>query len=243
MPYREPITTGQVSLAQRLARPAVLWCASLSLVAHAVLLSSFTSQAQPGTGTRVRSVQQASALQVRMLHAANSTTQVDNEAAVAQASAWTQAEAEATSTASEPEQPQAEAQDPTVASASIDIAPSEVVNEAQVATGAPESGHNDYVPRPQLSVAPIARAPVFIEAPEGDTKAARHVGVLALYIDETGRVDHIEPVEPRMPLMYERAAQEAFKAATFSPGQMDGQTVKSRIRVEVVFDNTLLASR
>lgn len=242
MPHRTRVTTGQPSLAQRLARPAVLWCASLSLVAHAVLLSSFTSQAQPGTGTRVRSVQ-ASALQVRMLHAANSTTQVDNKAAVAQASAWTQAEAEATSTASEPEQPQAEAQDPTVASASIDIAPSEVVNEAQVATGAPESGHNDYVPRPQLSVAPIARAPVFIEAPEGDTKAARHVGVLALYIDETGRVDHIEPVEPRMPLMYERAAQEAFKAATFSPGQMDGQTVKSRIRVEVVFDNTLLASR
>jgi len=241
MPSREPITTGQVSLAQRLARPAVLWCASLSLVAHAVLLSSFTSQAQPGTGTRVRSVQQASALQVRTLHAANSTTQVDNEAAVAQASAWTQAEATPAEPAPEPQPSTALGAADTPAP--VDTAPGEVAHEGQVATGAAASGHNDYVPRPQLSVAPMARAPVFIEAPEGDTKAARHVGVLALYIDETGRVDHIEPVEPRMPLMYERAAQEAFKAATFSPGQMDGQTVKSRIRVEVVFDNTLLASR
>lgn len=240
MLYRAPITTEQPSLTQCLARPAVLWCASLSLVAHAVLLSSFTSQAQPGT--RAHSVRQASALQVRMLHAEANTTRAQDEAAAAQAPVWTQAEATQAETNPEP-QPPTTPLDATVTSAPIGPTPGEVVNEAQVATGAPASGHNDYVPRPQLSVAPVARAPVLIEAPEGDTQAARHVGVLALYIDETGRVDHIEPVEPRMPLMYERAAQEAFKAATFSPGQMDGQTVKSRIRVEVVFDNTLLASR
>jgi hypothetical protein len=97
-----------------------------------------------------------------------------------------------------------------------------------------------YLPRPQLTIAPTLTSPVLLNAPEGDTEIARHVGVLALFIDQSGRVHHIQAEEPRLPPAFERIAREAFMAATFTPGQLDGQEVKSRIRIEVVFDNTPL---
>lgn len=95
-----------------------------------------------------------------------------------------------------------------------------------------------YIPRPELSRPPVATAPVMIPPPVGDSEVARRVAVLSLYIDEHGRVHHIVPNEPRLPPMFEAAAREAFQMAQFSPGELHGQAVKSRIRVEVVFDNT-----
>ena len=43
-----------------------------------------------------------------------------------------------------------------------------------------------------------------------------------------------------MPPEFEEAAKQAFMPLTFRPGILNGIPVKSRIRIEVVFDNTPL---
>lgn len=96
-----------------------------------------------------------------------------------------------------------------------------------------------YLPRPLLSIAPKIQAEVIIAMPPGADDGARHVGVLSLFIDEQGRVRHIEPDDPALPPDMERAAQEAFMGARFSPGQVGGRMVKARINVEVVFESAL----
>lgn len=101
-------------------------------------------------------------------------------------------------------------------------------------------GPDIFIPRPELTVPPMPQTPVVLNAPDGESAPARRVGVLALYIDEAGRVDHIVPDTPRLPPDYERVAREAFMHTVFTPGQQQGRVVKSRIRVEVVFDNTPL---
>ena len=99
-----------------------------------------------------------------------------------------------------------------------------------------------YLPRPLLSIAPKIKAEVVIAMPPGADDGARHVGVLSLFIDEQGRVRHIEPDDPALPPDMEQAAQEAFMGASFSPGQVGGRVVKARINVEVVFESALEAA-
>jgi hypothetical protein len=111
-----------------------------------------------------------------------------------------------------------------------------------IAAPAAASAQDDYVPRPLLSVPPVARSLVVIAAPEGQADSSRHVGILSLFIDEDGRVHHVAADDAALPRAFEQAAREAFMVARFSPGQMDGRAVKSRVRVEVVFDNTPLLS-
>lgn len=103
-------------------------------------------------------------------------------------------------------------------------------------------GNSEYIPRPQLSVPPVAQAPLILAAPEGQFEPQRITGILSLYIDENGRVHHVLAHGERMPTPFEEAARQAFMAMTFRPGQLNGQAVKSRIRVEVVFDNTPLTT-
>lgn len=116
----------------------------------------------------------------------------------------------------------------------------EAVPAAVPAPPAAAGAHDGYVPRPMLSVAPVAITPVILSAPAGETTVARYVGVLSLYIDEQGQVQDAVADEATLPAAFEQAAREAFMAARFTPGQVDGRPVKSRQRVEVVFDNTPL---
>lgn len=106
----------------------------------------------------------------------------------------------------------------------------------------PASNWSGYIPRPELSVPPLAQAPVFIAPPAGDFEAQRISGVLSLYINEYGAVDHISSEGSDLPPAFEEAATTAFRHVTFTPGQLDGHAVKSRIKVEVVFDNTPLSN-
>ena len=86
-------------------------------------------------------------------------------------------------------------------------------------------GRDDYIARPFLSVGPAARTPVVLVAPPGTNGTARHVGVLSLFIDEQGVVKRIVADQPSLPPAYEEAAREAFMAARFSPGEVDGVQV------------------
>ena len=102
---------------------------------------------------------------------------------------------------------------------------------------------DDYVPRPLLTVPPVARTPVIFAAPEGEMFRGRHVGILSLFIDEHGQVQRIEADAGSLPEDLEQAAREAFMAAQFAPGEINGRAVKSRVRVEVVFDDTPMPER
>lgn len=102
------------------------------------------------------------------------------------------------------------------------------------------AGLTEYIPRPQLSLPPVPQRTAIIVPPSGNYPTDRIVGTLSLYIDETGKVHHILPSGAPMPPEFEEAAKQAFLPLTFRPGILNGVPVKSRIRIEVVFDNTPL---
>lgn len=93
----------------------------------------------------------------------------------------------------------------------------------------------EYIPRTHLTIAPIALTPVVLESPAGELADESHIGVLLLYIDETGKVHDVVAQEPLLPVAFEKAARAAFMTAIFSPGEFLGRPVKSSLRVEVVF--------
>lgn len=95
-----------------------------------------------------------------------------------------------------------------------------------------------YFPRSQLTVAPAAIDPVVIDYPRFDGDAGRYVAELSLFIDEAGRVLRVRVDNGSLPPALEDAARRAFTQARFRPGEAaEHGTVKSRIRIEVVFES------
>lgn len=97
-------------------------------------------------------------------------------------------------------------------------------------------GGDEYIPRPLLSVPPIARGAVLIAPPVDMPDATTRTGILSLFIDEEGVVQRIEALEPLLPPALEKSARDAFMAARFKAGEVEGKAVKSRLRVEVSFE-------
>lgn len=213
--------------------PAML-CLSLSVAAHALVLTGLqpSGQHRPKHGAPPG----APSMQVRTMALGSATppstthlTPTPQTEAPTHASDLTEPSHDEAEMATTDEPQPTQASDPAQA-LDTDASP------------LPPRPYAEYIPRPQLSVAPIPRVPILIAPPEGDKELARRVVVLSLYIDESGHVRHIEADDNDMPPAYVQAARAAFMAATFSPGQLEGQQVKSRTRVEVVFDNTPLDS-
>jgi hypothetical protein len=94
-----------------------------------------------------------------------------------------------------------------------------------------------YWPRADLAVAPLALAPVVLAYPDDGPALGSYTEVLALYIDETGTVRDMRFEGDVLPPALQRAARDAFGAANFTPGQIDGQAVRAKIRVEVTFES------
>jgi len=95
-----------------------------------------------------------------------------------------------------------------------------------------------YFPRALLSVPPAALDPVVIDYPRFDGDAGRYVAELSLFIDETGRVARVRVDSGSLPPALEDAARRAFTQARFRPGEAaEHGAVKSRIRIEVVFES------
>ncbi len=70
-------------------------------------------------------------------------------------------------------------------------------------------------------------------APSGIYKAQ-----VTIYIDEQGWVEQVLVPDGALPTELEEAAISAFKAARFTPGEIDGTPVKSSVQIEVEFDST-----
>ncbi|MBC7699090.1 energy transducer TonB [Aquabacterium sp.] len=102
---------------------------------------------------------------------------------------------------------------------------------------------DDYLPRPLLSTPPRSSTPVIVPFPEQIKEPGRYTTILALFIDENGVVRRVRIDGPSLPKALEDAARDSFLQAHFRPGEVQGQQVKSLIRVEVVFDNTPIESQ
>jgi len=188
-------------------------CIALSVAAHALLL---TGMAPPGPrpgGLPHAASRVARPASVRIVSEPQASGIAASAIAPApQASGVPQVPAGGSSAASAPAQ---------ASSAGVRLSPA-VLASTTLSAGEPaapaDAVDGGYIPRPFLSIAPNALAPVDIPTSPETAVPGRHVGVLALYIDELGRVRRIEAEQPALPEAMERAAREAFMAARFSPG-------------------------
>ncbi|MEY4764182.1 MAG: hypothetical protein RI907_855 [Pseudomonadota bacterium] len=109
---------------------------------------------------------------------------------------------------------------------------------------APAEGEVTWWPRPQLTQPPVPQTLVSLDFPPDDPETGRHRVVLNVYIDEAGHVQRVQlaPDSEPVPSDYFNAARDAFLATRFAPGEIQGQVVKSLIRMEVVFDQRVESS-
>ncbi len=96
---------------------------------------------------------------------------------------------------------------------------------------------DDYYPRAMLTLAPSPFEAILIDYPAIENDQGHYSSELTLFIDETGRVLRVRVEGAALPRALEEAARNAFIDARFRAGEAEGLAVKSRIRVEVVFDN------
>jgi hypothetical protein len=95
----------------------------------------------------------------------------------------------------------------------------------------------EYLSRSALTAAPKAHGPVAIDYPYFDGEADHYVGEFDVFIDDSGGVVRVVSATPDLPLLLSAAVRDAFLAARFTPGEVDGLAVRSRIRIEVTFDS------
>ena len=103
------------------------------------------------------------------------------------------------------------------------------------------AGWDDYLVRSQLTVVPSPREHILLGYPDDGPAVGRFVLTLTLYIDEAGAVRRVDVVsDEALPDPLRQAARLAFAGKRFSPGERAGDAVKSRIRIEVVYESLAL---
>lgn len=94
-----------------------------------------------------------------------------------------------------------------------------------------------YVPRSRLETPPAPTTIVDVRSPE-ELKGVVDLRVeFTLFIDETGKVRRVRIETPGVHPAFERAIADSFEPVPFTPGRVDGEAVRSRIRLEVEFSN------
>ena len=108
---------------------------------------------------------------------------------------------------------------------------------AQSETQPAVPGVHYYATR-ELDVRPGIMTRVDPEYPE---RAARRFlagkVIVRLFIDEAGKVERVAILQAEPPGYFEQPAQDAFKAARFSPGMKGGRPVKTQMTLEVNFEH------
>lgn len=125
--------------------------------------------------------------------------------------------------------------------------PVDATEPAQATASPHNDGDSDatftgYARRDMLDRPPQALGIVQISYPPGVEPGRVRTGRLTLFIDEAGAVRKVMVAAPpnaedALPAPFVEAAREAFLQARFAPGERQGVPVKSRIDVEVRFDD------
>ncbi len=133
----------------------------------------------------------------------------------------------------------------TATAMAADLADTHIASAEATTTDATDNitdATNDYARRDTLDRGPQALGIVQIAYPPGVDPGGVHTGHLTLLIDETGAVRKVMPMDQAdadkaLPPPFIEAARLAFLQARFSPGERQGMAVKSRIDIEVSFDD------
>ncbi len=108
-----------------------------------------------------------------------------------------------------------------------------------------------YLPRSQLTQAPVPQQSIDLLYPEL-APAGRFRAVLTLFIDDRGVVQRVridEADDSGLPPVLEDAARQTFLHSPFTPGELDGRPIRSRLRIEIEYateplhDNPQTAAR
>lgn len=98
-----------------------------------------------------------------------------------------------------------------------------------------DHGDTTYLPRSALTSAPRVLAPVLLTTPPS-VPDGQYQADLTLYIDEQGHVRRVRVDSAGLLPELEDQARQAFLASHFTPGEVRGQPVRSRLRVAVEFE-------
>ncbi|MGA7986432.1 MAG: energy transducer TonB, partial [Burkholderiales bacterium] len=94
-----------------------------------------------------------------------------------------------------------------------------------------------YYRSAELDVRPGIKTHVEPEYPEAAARRGLSGKVvLRLYINENGAVERVETLRARPAGVFERSAEQAFRAARFTPGMKGKHPVKTQMTIEVSFD-------
>lgn len=108
---------------------------------------------------------------------------------------------------------------------------------APQAPSAPEaSASHTYVNAADLTTKPRAMTEVFLSFPP-NAPGGLYKLTLVIHIDEHGLVDHINVSDTDLPHVFADTAINAFSQIQFTPGQVDGNPVKTSLTIEVTFDS------
>jgi len=101
-----------------------------------------------------------------------------------------------------------------------------------------DASDSGYLTASLLSQRPTALEAVDIPYPDATESGTWTASVvLVLFINEQGTVDRIEVEGSDVPTPFAEAAKNAFSRATFDPGRLMDQPVKSQVRIEVSFND------
>ena len=113
--------------------------------------------------------------------------------------------------------------------------------QGRVATtpgGAALQPSTHYYRSAELDVRPGIKTHVQPEYPEAAARRGLSGKVvLRLYINEDGAVERVETLRARPAGVFERSAEQAFRAARFTPGMKGKHPVKTQMTIEVSFED------
>jgi hypothetical protein len=120
------------------------------------------------------------------------------------------------------------------AHASSNLAGDGALNEGQAGMS-PGMPIDVYFEADKTSVRPAPLSEIDFDQPEFNLHSGNGKAVLVLYINESGRVDRVETeATGAISEALLQAMAKQFGKALFIPAQIDGQAVKSRMRIEIL---------
>lgn len=93
----------------------------------------------------------------------------------------------------------------------------------------------EYLPRGRLSVPPSPIDAIDVPFPDDVTGTVDLRVHLAVFIDSAGAVQRVRLDTEGVPPAFAREIEKTFLAARFTPGERDGRSVASVLRLEVEF--------
>jgi len=102
--------------------------------------------------------------------------------------------------------------------------------------GSSDVDEGAYLPVSRLTMRPTPVKGIFVPYPDAARRNGRMSARLVLLIDEDGTVVKVSSNDPQLPAIFAESAINAFAHARFHPGRIAETAVKTRMVVDVEFE-------